>query len=296
MLTRADKKVTSYPYKIPPLPTFFLQTLTHCGSWEALEFFRIEALLRSKKVMEVYRRTYKKYIKTNRTTDKLFASTTDKLFTDFAVHDGWKVLNGSHHKLICIEPIEQFSRHHLFFTPDCGISDLRWAIVERSKPNRESNDLLVRWLKGVDDCFLAERHLTLRIDTAYPPDRILKALKIELERRHKTEKNVSIGKPEVKIIGPKNAGMKSKKHGFQIWVSGCYHPTKKSPIRKIQTWLAYFTCYDLRHCQNLTFGDIAKKVYPPGGSKSRDRAEIAFRRVTKLIKAAEQNKWPPPTM
>ncbi len=208
------------------------------------------------------------------------------------------MLNGSHHKLITIEPI---GIHHLFYTPDCGIEDLRWGIVEYSKPNFESNDDLVHWLKGAYDMFLDEQYLTLRIDTAYPPDRILKALKIELERRHKTEKNVSISKPEVTIIGPNeyrfinpnNARMKSKKYQFYI---RCYHPTKKSPIRKIQTWLDYFTCYDLRHCQNLTFGDIAKKVYPPGGPKNRDRAEIAFRRIVKLIKAAETNHWPPPSM
>jgi len=197
MPTRPDKKVTSYPYTIPPLPTFFPQALTHNGSWEALEFFRIEALLRSKKVMEVYRRTYKKDTKTNRTPDNLFM--------DFAVKDGWNVLNGSHHKLISIEPI---GIHHLFYTPDCGIRDLRWVIAGRPKTIFEPNDYLVHWLKGSNDKFLAERYLTLRIDTAHPPDRILKALKIELERRHKTEKNVSISKPEVKIIclGLRNAG------------------------------------------------------------------------------------------
>ncbi len=284
MPTRLAKKVTSYPYTIPPLPTFFPQALSHHGSWNALEFFRIEALLRSKKVMEVYRRTYKKYTKTNRTIDALFL--------DFAVMDGWNVLNGSHHKLISIEPI---GIHHLFYTPDCGIRDLRWVIAGRPKTIFEPNDYLVHWLKGSNDKFLAERYLTLRIDTAHPPDRILKALKIELERRHKTEKNVSISKPEVKIMYQRNAeGRKLKNYGFSI--RGCYHPTKKSPIRKIQTWLDYFTCYDLRHCQNLTFGDIAKKVYPPGGPKNRDRAEIAFRRIVKLIKAAETNHWPPPSM
>jgi len=179
MPTRPAKKVTSYPYTIPPLPTFFPQALTHHDMWNALEFFRIEALLRSKKVMEVYRRTYKKYIKTDRTTDKLFI--------DFAVFDGWNVLNGSHHKLITIEPI---GIHQLFYTPDCGIEDLRWGIVEYSKTIYESNDSLVHWLKGVYDMYLDEQYLTLRIDTAYPPDRILKALKIELERRHKTEKKM----------------------------------------------------------------------------------------------------------
>ncbi len=90
--------------------------------WNALEFFRIEALLRSKKVMEVYRRTYKKYTKTNRTTDKLFM--------DFAVHDGWNVLNGSHHQLISIEPIVI---HHLFNCPACVSADLMRVIAGNPK-------------------------------------------------------------------------------------------------------------------------------------------------------------------
>ena len=52
------KTHTPYPYDLPPLPdpTLISETSDKRDRWNAWEFFRIEALLRSKAVWTLYKR------------------------------------------------------------------------------------------------------------------------------------------------------------------------------------------------------------------------------------------------
>lgn len=69
----------------------------------------------------------------------------------------------------------------------------------------------------------------------------------------------------------------------------------KKPYQfKVSSWIKYLDCYDLwRQNQNLSFGDIARKVYGTRNSQSYERAETAVKRVRQLIAQAESNHWPP---
>jgi hypothetical protein len=129
------------------------------------------------------------------------------------------------------------------------------------------------------------RYLWVRIDAAYPPTRILKALKKELEKRHKT----------LNVISPELGHTVLVSSPSEIW--GDFqprHPSKKPPLLSIKTWIDYFRCYDLRRCKALSYGQIAHKVY--GDSKNKyEVAEKAVKRVGKLIEYAESNNWPPPS-
>jgi hypothetical protein len=75
-----------------------------------------------------------------------------------------------------------------------------------------------------------------------------------------------------------------------------YRPRDKSGIygyERINTWLHYLKCYDLRTTQGLSYGDVAKQVYGSRTSQTYERAEQGFKRVTRLIRAAENRDWPP---
>ena len=118
--------------------------------------------------------------------------------------------------------------------------------------------------------------LYLQINCAYPPEANLKVLRCLLQERHKAVKGY-MGKPTIDPL--------TGEHTFP------FHPRKNPPIRNVQAWLKYFQCYDLRTCQGLAYGQIARQIY--GAQHARDTAEKAVDRVERLIRAAEQNAWPP---
>ena len=69
---------------------------------------------------------------------------------------------------------------------------------------------------------------------------------------------------------------------------------KKPYNFKPLTWLKYLDCYDLwRQNEELSFGDIAREVYGVRNSRTYEQAEMAIKRVRRLIQEAESNHWPP---
>jgi hypothetical protein len=70
-----------------------------------------------------------------------------------------------------------------------------------------------------------------------------------------------------------------------------FHPRTLPPITEVRAWVKYLQCYDLRHLQGLSYGQIATEVY--GDHKQRETAEKAVIRVGELINAAQVNAWPP---
>ena len=102
-----------------------------------------------------------------------------------------------------------------------------------------------------------ERFLCLLADPALPPDTVLKALRPELEARHRRSKATARGKP------------------------------RKFDVR---TWSDYLACYDL-HVTGLGYGQVAARVYHKKGKNARDLAKKAVRRVQRMIIAAERGSW-----
>ena len=78
-----------------------------------------------------------------------------------------------------------------------------------------------------------------------------------------------------------------------FYFPGPRYPQRRSPIQELNAWLLYLQCYDLRHLQGLTYGEVAHKVYSKGGDKAYEQAERAYGRVKQLIHAAESQQWPP---
>ena len=231
-----------YPYEIPAVKCPKPGEMEGVRPQRLLEFFRIEALLRSPAVMELY--------KTGRKDDYA----RDTLGSTYSVEDGWDVLNGTHHDYL--RPLEP-DKFHLAE----GIDDLGEIAIEEP-------ETLCSWAhdwrtEQEEYRGLPKRTLWLAISTDIPPEAILQKLRPILRKR--------------------------------------YVPTKPSPIkgyRGFKTWLDYFKCYDLRHHDRLEYGPVAEKVYgtrrdAKERGKVRDRAEKAVVHVTRLIKAAERNDWPP---
>jgi hypothetical protein len=126
MLRKVDSP-TACPYKIPPLPNLekVNKSLNRRDLWNAFEFFRIEALLRSKVVWKLYteavRLTRRETAPPTERNAQMFIflygdnllklsgeadAPMRRLLCDesirdrFAIDDGWAVLLGSHHRLL----------------------------------------------------------------------------------------------------------------------------------------------------------------------------------------------------
>ena len=170
--------------------------------------------------------------------------------------------------------------------PDLPMFQAIWNLKQEVRDDPEILVAVEQQLFEEED----SRYLVIRIDTAVPPQRILQSLKRQLAYRHKRVIK-EIQEPrltfeEHRCIPP-------------------YHPRKRPPIKDFMTWAQYLDCYDLRITKALSYGEIAKKVYPLSGpkahdqvekAKARDRAEKAVVRVQNLIRAAERNNWPPPKL
>src|SRR5262249_33489449 len=111
------------PYTLPPLPDphSIPQNLSRRNLWEALEFFRIEALLRSRKIWALYRRAprlTKGEISQTKTVREMIARqhiprrgrSSEALCERFCVADGWAILRSSHHRYLSDCVPERFER------------------------------------------------------------------------------------------------------------------------------------------------------------------------------------------
>jgi|APIni6443716594_1056825.scaffolds.fasta_scaffold3686889_1 hypothetical protein len=78
---------SAYPYSIPPVACPAKDMSQKLNPWRVLEFFRVEALLRSQKVMDLYK---------DNGTDEQFRSL-------YKVEKGWEVLRGAHHVYLSLD-------------------------------------------------------------------------------------------------------------------------------------------------------------------------------------------------
>jgi hypothetical protein len=252
-------KAQSYPYTILPIQCPPPEIANKLDRLQVLEFFRIEALLRSSKVHAWYGKCY-----IERDDD---SDSEDFLFTHHQVMGGWKVLDGAHHYLLK-EPRAKPAVWEL----GAGIIDIAAYYYSRSR----NYELLIKHLTE-EPRF--DRYLWLRLDTAYPPSAILRQLETHVRRLHETarHKDEDTGRLDIPSFFKFRPRDKSGMYGH----------------KGISTWLQYLKCYDLRITMGLTYGQVAAHVYGRSGRSVYARAKKAVDRIRKVIHAAEKQYWPP---
>lgn len=313
MSAKSNQKIPEpYLWDIPPASFPEADKENELDPWNVLEFLRIEALLRSPQVMELFKRNseyheeMQKYLTLEESGQAItsYPSTLalkDKLFLDYKVVDGWQVLAGSHHRLLSPDSMKltftsldeaddqkEVAAELEIFSSSSGLLNLRPLYrAEKGFSRRgcfiEKNDLEEK--KDLEQMILDKdpRYLWVRIDTAYPPTRILKELKKELEERHKTQD----------VPPPKTGNIVAFLNPLSRWTNfQPSHPSQRPPRLGLKTWIDYFRCYDLHQNDGISCAQIAIKLY--GDSKKDDQVKKACNRVGKLIRYAESNNWPPP--
>ena len=83
-----------YPYKILPVVCPSLQATLKLDPSFVLEFFRIEALLRSPTVIKLYETTFSSWDRSSKENHHR----TDTLRNKYNIIGGWQVLDGVHHE------------------------------------------------------------------------------------------------------------------------------------------------------------------------------------------------------
>ena len=188
-----------HPYRIPPVSCPDAATLKRLDPWHVQEFFRVELLLRSQPVMDLYR------------SEEISPTSSMKLLLQYGF--GWEVLGGAPYH--CLKP----KKGPLGAIPGLTVwnTDTLAQLIEvlqklsSGMSVSERQEMMARF---------QERFLCLLADPALPPDTVLKALRPELEARHRRSKATARGKP------------------------------RKFDVR---TWSDYLACYDL-HVTGLGYG------------------------------------------
>lgn len=305
-----QKTRNPYPYDIPEVKCPSEGILKALHPAQVLEFFRIEALLRSASVHRLYSQCK---TSSGRMMER-------PLFSRYGFT--WDAIDGAHHVLLW-NPDPMFMAPPWFPPIPVGQSDKlsRAGVIDVGASVREGHAL--SWSTLMQDT--GPRFLYLAIDNMTPPGTIIDALRPILKERHAlTEQMPPIDTITIYNGMSSDGDMISDDDIFDDSVTddninadnemttaseiatdeddhmkkGFIQPHnawKKSPIRDVEKWLNYFRCYDFRRCDGLTFGQIGKTVYATEKEqeKKRDRAEKAVARAEQLIEQAESNKWPP---
>jgi len=246
---------TGYPYPIAPIAYLKDKVLKHPNTPAVLEFFRIEALLRSKKVIEKYKTlTAKKDMK-------------ESEVARVCGLPGNGVWQGVHHAYLLENDPIMLANVGEQPNDQYGIHDLQDDLfLVGNFPNVLSGSImweLERQMRQKDSPFL-----WVRLDSRHGPNTIWKRLKKLLEKKQKPQSTESDSYPKALSL--------------------------QSPIQDIKAWIDYFRCYDLRHCDGKSYKEIAFEVYKNAPiQRKTDHVQKAVDRVTTLIQYAESNNWPP---
>ena len=264
-----------YPYDLPLVEklrrndaSFFKQT----DPWDALEFFRVEALLRSSKFQKMYA--------TGSRVDLLWKYGGQDFYR--CISDGIHERFLKPHKPIYLRSFGEIGRGVTDLSGEVRsdlnrIRQIEWAssaIKEIGKERLrkwETKKWVTRFVKEI---LSSKRYAFLKIDNALPVESIIKVIRPYLHERQKKHKQ------EIQN---------------DVLASGYWQEVNPSnpPITNIKAWLDYFACYDVKIYTGISFGLIARKIYR--NVEHRERAEKAFDRVSRLIHYAEENHWPPPS-
>ncbi len=133
-----------YPYEIPKIENFDPKSQGQLDPWDILEFLRVEALLRSPKVHQLYKAspptvwTEDDEFRLSK-EDALKLIWEDSLRDAYDVGNGWLTLRGFHHRLLL--PRHQRPGPATAYTNQpyatCGITDLKAAMCEMEKRYHE---------------------------------------------------------------------------------------------------------------------------------------------------------------
>lgn len=261
-----------YPFDIPSIHLPSDEEIDKIEPWEGLEFLRIEALLRSESVAQLYRDTYSKWNK-----DDTF---TDSLFIEHSVIWGWHVLEGVHQVYLHPELLRESNRVFGLPHEQEGVWDLSEYLSDAVKAGKTLSQEVARLGRMISQ--EDPRYMWVRIDVARPPHTILRGLEKRLKAIHET-----LDIPVQKFT----VGIMSRQDRFAFVP---FHPKKSPPIIDLKSWERYLRCYDIRRLTGRSYGEIGKEVYKSG--KAYERARKAVSRVDQLIKCAESGDWPPPKL
>ena len=253
---------SDYPYKIPPFSGDPSKIGKRPPVW-VNEYFLIEALLRSQKVMKAYRRCKERALMA--------------ILKEHGIIEQ-DPLRSTHHALL-LAPSEDSETNEKW--AELGYVDMKLQIrdlgaVAKRPANTIANIGGVSWswgFSGEEECLGLlrnphPRYLFLQIDVSHPPTPIIHRLLPLLKERHEAFKTM----PPPKLLASS-------------------YRLLKTPFDDIPAWLRYFQCYDLRVRGKLTYGQIALQTH--GNHKMRDNPEKAVRCVNRVIRAAEDKAWPP---
>lgn len=245
------------PYQLPPLPALDGKSVKNVDPWCALEFFRIEALLRSPEVWALYERDRQR---TGRT-----------LMDRYAVAEGWKILDGAHHAWLTP------SKAKWVLAP--GILDLQ-AMAREQVP--EHMGMYLRDTKN-------PRLLFLRLDAGVRPYTLWKELEPILRQRHKSLKKgpaeagpwIAAGTPP----GTVPAHWPHRAPPFRD-VPGWFHYLRCYDLRYLKGQSLIETGRQVYNTDDF-----------PSGTSPQDLANRACQRFKRFMSYAArmdwQNHWPP---
>jgi len=252
---KTSAQPTGYPYRIKPIAYLKDKELKHPNTLGVIEFFKIEALLRSEWVMEKYRS---------------LKAQKDMKEMDVALQCGLPgdgVWHGVHH--VYLLKREPFMAAGFGEQPNdqFGIHDLQEDLVEGNPIKGFGGSM---WKLEYQMRQKESPFLWVRLDSRHGPNTIWKRLKELLEKKHKQQSTEGDSYPQTSSL--------------------------QSPIQDIKAWIDYFRCYDLLHCDGKSYKEIAFEVYKDAPiQRKTDHVQKAVNRVTKLIRYAESDQWPPPS-
>jgi hypothetical protein len=263
--------------------------LKETDPWMALEFFRIEALLRAEKVWKLCEKHLPSY--------KFGDASTDKLFLEYGVVTGWQVLAQAHHFLIRRKSDQRFSKLQVIdYGNPSGVLHLNELInhpppqltLGKGKNNGKSTEqvqkrCLVRAIGSMLEKEAGDpQAIYLRIDPSYPRHTILKKIESLLKTPQVSDRG---GLQEFRLMSK----------DFRVVIPR--HSRRRPPIVDVLSWLKYLRCYDLHAYEGLGASKIAQQIYPTKYERSkglaRDLVKKAVKRVKRLITLAQARNWPP---
>jgi hypothetical protein len=169
-MTKQTRQRDPYPYPLPGLSPLEPETVKNVNPWAVLEFLRIEALLRSKTVMELYR------------SEGPRLESGVKLMLRYRVN--WSVLEGSHHRYLDAPSSLETAAPGIWLL---SLNNLMWlagalsSLTEKESSDRQES--FFHWVRN--------EMLWLCIDGSLPPDLVIKALRPILAQRSKATRESS---------------------------------------------------------------------------------------------------------
>lgn len=267
-----------YPYVITEPPTLDQEVLQAMKSYplQVEDFIRIECLMRSEKVFDLYKRR----------KQQLNPGELDELQSHYAVQDGWGVLEGAHHRLLDPDYNAQTERSEIpaeaWVKPE-AILDIR--ALMRIRPEIDIKNALQA---------VGAQYLCWLININYPPESLVRVMRSSLKEAHAQV-------PQPNPLPPFVSRFNENGSFETVWLKP-RRAREKSKNIDLRTWLEYLKYYDYRRRDGLTYGQAAENVRPVPKRRSKPASEArkkaygiakkGYRAVEKLISKLEKPTSP----